>query len=381
MLKKFLKKISVLFLSTAVVFSSATFFSPAFAANAVKLSGTATASTYDTGNNCVPGNAIDGDISTRWAGNGEGEWLKLDLGSLKEISYCSINWYNGSTRKTTFEIQVSEDDSNWTTVVNKRDSDASSSTETYDFPDTTARYVKLIGYGNTINTWNSINEFEVYGLSSSTKLPSEVLDLTNWKLTLPVNNAQEITQPELASFESEDFYVNNTGDGVVFKASCGSTTTTNSSYPRSELREMTDNGKTKASWSTNSGTHTMILDEKITHLPDVKPEVVVGQIHDASDDVIELRLEKSRFFVESNGTDVGTLDDNYQLGTRYTIKVVAANGVIKVYYNNVLKVTYNKVDSGCYFKAGMYTQSNTTKGDLPTAYGEDVIYNVQVTHK
>ena len=217
--------------------------------------------------------------------------------------------------------------------------------------------------------------------SSSETLPSDVLDLTNWKLTLPINDAEEITQPELDSFSDEYFYVNDDGDGVVFKAPCGGGTTDGSSYPRSELREMTNDGEDEASWSTSSGKHTMIIEGKITNTPVVKPHVVVGQIHDSGDDVIELRLEGSKLFVEADGTDEGTLDSDYEIGTRYTIKVVAEDGVIKVYYNDALKVTYTKKATGCYFKAGMYTQSNTSKGDSATAYGEAVIYSLSVTHE
>uniref|UniRef100_A0A4V8GZK9 Alginate lyase AlgAT5 n=1 Tax=Defluviitalea TaxID=1185408 RepID=A0A4V8GZK9_9FIRM len=212
-------------------------------------------------------------------------------------------------------------------------------------------------------------------------LPSDILDLTNWKLTLPINDAEEITQPELDSYEhSEYFHVNDDGDAVVFKAHCGGDTTEGSSYPRCELREMTNDGQDKASWSTTSGTHTMIIDQKITHLPEVKDHVVVGQIHDSDDDVIMIRLEGNHLFVEGDGEELADLDTDYELGTRFTVKIVASGGKIKVYYNGDLKLTYNKSVSGCYFKAGMYTQSNTSKGDSEDAYGENEIYNLVVTH-
>jgi hypothetical protein len=35
----------------------------------------------------------------------------------------------------------------------------------------------------------------------------------------------------------------------------------------------------------------------------------------------------------------------------------------------------------CYFKAGAYTQSNTSKGDAADAYGEVIIRSLQVTHR
>jgi hypothetical protein len=221
---------------------------------------------------------------------------------------------------------------------------------------------------------------------SPATIPAKILDLANWKITLPVDTSHsgspdEITQPELATFVlSPYFYVDSAGDGVVFMANAGGFTTSSSSYPRSELREMTSNGSSNASWSNTSGTHTMVVKEAFTHLPDVKPHVVGAQIHDASDDVIEVRLEGSRLFVDHNGTNLGDLNTNYALGTTYTLKIVAANGHIQAYYNDVLKVDYTHSGSGWYFKAGCYTQSNTSKGDLPSAYGEVVIYSLQVTH-
>jgi len=218
-------------------------------------------------------------------------------------------------------------------------------------------------------------------VSAAATLPSDILDLTNWKLTLPINDAEEITQPELDSYSNDKYFcVNSTGTAVTFAAPCGGDTTEHSDYPRCELREMTDEGTSEASWSTTSGTHTMVIEQKVMELPVVKPHVVVGQIHDSSDDVIMIRLEDEKLFVEADGDNIGTLDSDYSLGTKFTVKIVAEDGYIKVYYNGSKKVTYHKEKSGCYFKAGMYTQSNTSKGDSADAEGRVQIYSLTVTH-
>ncbi|RMD63706.1 hypothetical protein D6833_05360, partial [Candidatus Parcubacteria bacterium] len=218
--------------------------------------------------------------------------------------------------------------------------------------------------------------------------PSSVLDLSYWKLTLPIDEdgngkADEIKQPELATYEHPVyFHVNSDGTGVVFRAHCGGATTSGSGYPRSELREMQQGDATqKASWSTDDGVkHVMEITQAITHLPDVKPHVVAGQIHDANDDVIVFRLEGSKLFIDINGTDGPTLNSNYQLGEVFKVKFEVYNGVIDCYYNDQLKYSYTHSASGCYFKAGCYTQSNTSKGDDASAYGEVVIYDLLVTH-
>lgn len=216
--------------------------------------------------------------------------------------------------------------------------------------------------------------------------PSSLLDLTNWKLTLPVksahgDNPDEIKQPELDRFSLSPYFVlNDAKSGVIFRANTGGATTSNSAYPRSELREMASAGTALATWSSTVGTHTMTVQEAITHLPVVKPQVVAGQIHDASDDVVMVRLEGRHLFVEHNGTNLGDLDANYQLGTIFTVKIEVSGGHVRVSYNGVQEVDYAEAGSGWYFKAGCYTQSNVGKGDAASAYGEVVIYGLSVTH-
>lgn len=230
------------------------------------------------------------------------------------------------------------------------------------------------------------------GTVPPTGLPADVLNLTNWKITLPIDEndddkADEIKQPQLASYSNDPYFHNNSDNtGVIFRAHCGGATTSGSGYPRSELREMKDNGSNNASWSATSGTHVMEIDQAITHLPVVKPHIVVGQIHDASDDVIVFRLEGKKLFIDHNGSDGTVLTDNYTLGTRFKVKFEVSGGKVKSYYNNVLKETYTKSFSGAYFKAGAYTQSSCqgdkqVPGESCSAYGEAVIYNVTVTHQ
>jgi poly(beta-D-mannuronate) lyase len=127
----------------------------------------------------------------------------------------------------------------------------------------------------------------------------------------------------------------------------------------------------------------MVIDETIVHLPVAKAHIVAGQIHDASDDVVMIRLENEYLFVEGGGNDVGALDPGYVLGTPFTVKLEAAGGHIRVFYQDMTtpKVDVQRDATGCYFKAGAYTQSNTSTGDDPTAYGEVRITSLSVTHQ
>ena len=218
-------------------------------------------------------------------------------------------------------------------------------------------------------------------------LPSQVLDLTGWKLTLPYNtdhpgNPDERVAADLLQFQHpRSFHVSQSGRGVIFRASCDGVTTRNSNYPRCELREMKPGGKANASWSTaDKYRHAMIVSLAITQAPAVKRHVVCAQIHEAEDDLMMIRLEGKKLFVERNDLADVPLDSNYKLGTRFSLKIEATDGHARVWYNDQLKMDWAVSSEGCYFKAGCYTQSNTKKGDLPTAAGEVVIYQLQVTH-
>jgi len=224
------------------------------------------------------------------------------------------------------------------------------------------------------------------------KLPSEILNLSNWKLNVPEGIktpglSDEYKQPELNTYTNENwFYANKTSDAVVFRAITGGTTTKGSGYPRSELREMTDNGRKNASWSSSTGSHILFIDQSIIHLPVKKPHLVVGQIHDAEDDVIVFRLEKKKLFVKIDDENGPVLDDNYQLGTRFNVMFKVKNDTTECYYNGKLKFSYPKAFTGAYFKAGAYVQSSCqgkrkVEGESCDAYGAVEIYKVWVKHE
>ena len=222
---------------------------------------------------------------------------------------------------------------------------------------------------------------------AAARAPGDVLDLADWKLQLPVGEpgaVTEIRQPELRTFVlSPYFQLDPTGHAVLFRAPAGGVTTPHSQYPRTELREMATGGRVNAAWSTTSGAHTMTITLAVNHLPQVKPQVVVGQIHDGTSYVVMIRLEGPRLFVMMDGRDVGTLDPAYVLGRRFTVRIEASGGHIRVYHDDLAapKVDVTRAASTCYFKAGVYTQSNPAHGDAPDAYGEVIIAALTVGHR
>jgi hypothetical protein len=222
---------------------------------------------------------------------------------------------------------------------------------------------------------------------SGGNVPAYRLNLSNWKLTLPIGSAgspTQIKQPGLVTYSADPWFINNPGgSGVRFRAPVNGVTTGGSTYARSELREMTGNGSVNASWSSTSGTHTMVITETITALPAVKPHVVAGQIHDANGDVMGFRLEGRSLYITNGGTShYKLITSQYVLGSSFVAKFVVAGGQVKAYYNGVLQATLSKSFSGAYFMAGVYTQANCTNSAPCSAsnYGQVVIYSLSATN-
>jgi poly(beta-D-mannuronate) lyase len=143
---------------------------------------------------------------------------------------------------------------------------------------------------------------------------------------------------------------------------------------------MTDQ-ETRAAWNTGGKViHTMSMRAAITKTPPVKPHVVCAQIHDADDDLLMIRLEGTKLFIERNALGDVMLDGKYRLGTPFDLKIQAGDGQVKVWYEGNLKMNWNVSKTGCYFKAGCYVQSNLSKGDAADSFGEVVIYRIHVAH-
>lgn len=229
--------------------------------------------------------------------------------------------------------------------------------------------------------------------------PADLLDLSYWKLTLPINDAQEIKQPDLAIYSTQYMQLNSQKNGVTFMSPAGGDTTGGSNYARSELRERrvpnneysfdvadcpAKDKPNEACWSSYAGYHIMTIDQAITHIPVLKPEVVVGQIHDKPDDVVVFRLDNKRLYINIDtdrfeGDDI-TLTNSYELGTRFTVAFEVEKNITNFYYNGTYVGKMNGRYNGGYFKAGMYVQSNEAKTAKNNEYGQVDIFNLQFCH-
>ncbi|MFC1412597.1 discoidin domain-containing protein [Streptacidiphilus sp. N1-12] len=126
---------------------------------------TATASSVE-GAGLSAANAVDGDGTTRWASAwSDPQWLQVDLGSSYTIDKVVLQWENFATA---YQIQVSNDGTNWTNVYST--TTGAGGTETLNVSGT-GRYVRMNGTVRTNGYGYSLYEFQVYGAAGATTPP------------------------------------------------------------------------------------------------------------------------------------------------------------------------------------------------------------------
>lgn len=118
-----------------------------------------TASSYQDPN--LPANTLDNDLGTRWSAEGT-QWIQYDLQMPVLVESVGIAYYFGDQRKSNFSIALSLDGTNWTQVFDGQSSGSTIQLETFDFPDTVARYLRINGSGNTDSQWNSYTEVAIH---------------------------------------------------------------------------------------------------------------------------------------------------------------------------------------------------------------------------
>lgn len=119
----------------------------------------------DDGN--VAANVLDNDLNTRWSASGDGQWIQFCLANSVTVTGVQIAFYNGASRTSTFDILTSTNGVNWSTAAAGRvSSGTGTNLETFNITAVTAKYVRIVGHGNSVNAWNSYTEVEI--LSNTT---------------------------------------------------------------------------------------------------------------------------------------------------------------------------------------------------------------------
>ena len=107
-------------------------------------------------------------------------------------------------------------------------------------------------------TITDVNDDNAYGLNPNIP-PGQNFDLLDWKIQLPINSSgglsgisTQVNEWDMDDYESEYFFTGPDGGMVFICPAVGAKTSANTSYSRTELREMLRRGNTSISTHTNS---------------------------------------------------------------------------------------------------------------------------------
>ena len=212
--------------------------------------------------------------------------------------------------------------------------------------------------------------------------PSGNFDLSHWKLQLPTDNGiltnttgsiDEVKPPDLVGFTNAYFYTGSDG-AMVFWAPVTGARTSNSGFPRSELREEIIPSNDGTNWILY-GTHILDAQCKVWQVPSTL-KVIIGQIHAVNSvsnlPTVKIYYNNSEVYgtVKTNSTDDNS-DFTFPhvtgvgLSNSITYQIKVVNGLVSIVINNhtnSLNIfqtdpAYTNVQQ--YFKAGSYCQDNS----------------------
>lgn len=399
-------------------------------------------------------NVIDDNTnwSSRWAGFGSPVNLTVELNQTSAVTDLGIAWGQGNSRVYTFEVYARPGTSgSWTKVFDDVSSGNTSSLEKFDLTDIDAQQIRIKTFSNTAGSdWTNITEVKVYGGGNNTgnnnnldatKAPSENFDLSQWYLSVPSDNdnsgtADSIKENALnAGYENSEYFYTGSDGGMVFKCPIdGYKTSTNTSYTRTELREMLRAGDTSIdtsgvnenNWVFSSAPSSAQSDAggvdgtlkatlAVNHVTTTGDSgqvgrVIVGQIHAEDDEPIRLYYRKlpgnskgsiyfahepgngnseqwyemigSRSSSASNPTDGIALNEvfSYEIdvtGNTLTVKILRDGKATITETVDMSNSGYDDSDDWMYFKAGVYNQNNTGNG---SDYVQATFYSLEQTH-
>ena len=117
--------------------------------------------------------------------------------------------------------------------------------------------ITCIASCNTSDSTDLDNNANLEGEITNEENGDAIIDLRNWKVTLPIGNPTEVEPPQILDFQNIDIlkpymYEDTEDQSIVFYTEPGSTTT-NSSYSRTELREQMEPGSNNTNWTFEEG--------------------------------------------------------------------------------------------------------------------------------
>ncbi|HTJ56891.1 MAG TPA: polysaccharide lyase family 7 protein [Devosiaceae bacterium] len=232
--------------------------------------------------------------------------------------------------------------------------------------------------------------------------PQTRIDLSRWKLTLPVNDKGRVKGggdaaevKSLPGFALPPYFV-VTPQAVKLMAPVGAVTTSGSHYPRCELRELNAGGDL-AEWNVSQGgllQASLSVDEVPTDTAGHPGRIVIGQIHGPNDELCRLYYDAGvMYFIDDKAGEASketqfllrSADNQLTqipLGAKfsYLIRVSPGNLTVSVSYVGRIYSAHEMIGSfwdskKLYFKAGVYVQLKTGAGQ-----GAVTLTSLSATH-
>jgi hypothetical protein len=108
--------------------------------------------------------AVDGNTGTRWSsGFSDPQWLEVDLGASQTVCEVTLDWE--AAYATAFQVQVSPDGTNWTTIYSTSTGTGGNQTLSVSG---TGRYVRMYGTARATPYGYSLWEFGVFTTTGGT---------------------------------------------------------------------------------------------------------------------------------------------------------------------------------------------------------------------
>ncbi|MDB6122951.1 MAG: hypothetical protein JWQ71_1944 [Pedosphaera sp.] len=198
----------------------------------------ATADSSQSGNGASNGN--DCDLGTRWAANNNlyPHWWRVDLGTNCNLNSVTIDWFGTGGRSYQYKIEVSANDVNYVTVVDKTGN--TSQADTTDTFATTGRYVRItvtgvvpsggnasfyecLVHGNVVPSVSLAPTSIAMAASGDTIALSWLADHLGWRLQVQTNalgtglGTNWVTLPGSDFVTSTNITINQPGGAVFYR--------------------------------------------------------------------------------------------------------------------------------------------------------------------
>jgi hypothetical protein len=267
-----------------------------------------------------------------------------------------------------------------------------------------------------------------YGQDKKAKSKTAKIDLSHWSVTVPEENPNKpgkpylVNSPEILDYANDEIlkkymYDDPKDRSLVFYAYPSGTTTANTSYSRSELRETMVPGNNKVNWTFAKGGKmkgTYAIEDISKESTGKYSRVIIAQIHGVLTDeqreligqkdnnaapILKIYWDQGKIRVKTKvlkdlnaeykdmlsdhawGDDEGRNFKEKVDFNKFTLEVKVSDGRMEVILNDNESFVYDDIHMKKwgifenYFKAGNYFQSKT-----PGTFAKVKIYSLEVSH-